>query len=75
MPSLFLLYAWLSDLEEAMVEHNYAYAEHALKVIEDRISQLRRDLEQQPSFWPQKADLLQGQKQHGTGRKANKPPA
>ena len=69
MPALFLLYGWLSDLEEAVVEGNYAYAEHALKVIQETVGRLRRDLELQPSFWKQKAELLHGKKRHGTGRK------
>ena len=69
MPALFLLYGWLSDLEEAMLEGNYAYGEHALNVIEETVGRLRRDLELEPQFWKQQAALIHGKKRHGTGRK------
>jgi transcriptional regulator with XRE-family HTH domain len=69
IPSLFLLYMWISDLEEAAAAGNLAVAEHALQVIEEQVRRLRRDLELNPKLWEQKAQLAHAKKQHGTGRK------
>lgn len=69
LPSLFLLYAWISDLEEATLAGNLAYAEHALQVIKEQVSRLRRDLELNQTLWQQKASIAHAKHQHRPGHK------
>src|SRR5581483_5246823 len=57
LPALYLLKAWISDLEEATTAGDLAYGEHALNVIQEQVQRLQRDLQLQPQLWQQRAAI------------------